>query len=289
MKYLKKIFLLLILLSFTTACDNKTPEGLQILTTIYPITFITNEIYDQGKVTSIYPEGADVDNYNLTDKQINEYSKNNIFIYNGLSNELQTAKNLINKNKKLKIIDVAYGLKYHNGIEELWLSPNYYLMLATTIKSNLQDFTNSNYVNDDIETKYKTLAETLSIMDADLRNIASNAKAINKDTIIASSNMFKYLNNYGFNVISLEDETLTKSDLNEIKNKFKDGTYTTIFMKDTEGKNDLISTLEKDYNANVVTVNTMTSLSTENKDTTENYITIMNNYMEELKNATLGE
>jgi zinc transport system substrate-binding protein len=289
MKKLKTILLLFILL-LTSGCTSKNSDGLNILTTVYPITYLVNEIYTQGNVDSIYPDGADVSSYDLTNKQIKEYSKNDIFIYNGLGNELNIAKNLINKNSKLKIIDVAYGLKYNNGVEELWLSPNYFLMLATTIKSNLEGFTNSKYANEDIEKKYEELEETLSLMDAELRNIASSAKDINKETIIASSNMFKYLDNYGFNVISLEDEDNLKTiSLNNIKNNFKNGTYTYIFMKDTEEKTDLISTLENDYNAKIIVVDTMTTLSEESKNNNENYLTIMNNYLENIKNATLGE
>lgn len=289
MKKLKTILLLLILLA-TTACDTKNRDGLQVLTTVYPIQFIVEEIYSQGTITSIYPNGADIKNYNLTDKQIKEHSKNDVFIYNGLSNELTTAKNLINKNSNLKIIDVAYGLKFNNGAEELWLSPNYYLMLATTIKNNLQEFTNSKYANEEIEKKYKKLEETLSVMDAELRNVAKSAHDINRGTIVASSNVFKYLNNYGFNVISLEDEeNLTTINLNNIKSNFKNGTYTTIFIKDTEEKTELINSLEKNYNAKVVIVNTMTTLTTEAINNNENYLSIMGYYMEDIKNATLGE
>lgn len=289
MKKIKTLLLVMVLL-LTTACNSKNTEGLNILTTVYPIAYITEEIYEQGNITSIYPDGADVENYNLTNKQIKEYSDNDVFIYNGLSNELTTAKNLINKNSKLKVIDVAYGLKFNNGIEELWLSPNYYLMLATTIKTNLQDFTDSKYANEEIEKKYKELEETLSVMDAELRNVAKSANDINKGTIVASSNMFKYLDNYGFKVISLEDEVnLTSVSLNNIKSNFKDGTYSTIFMKDTDEKTDLIKILEEEYGAKIVTVNTMTTLSTENKNNNENYLTIMKDYLEDIKNATLGE
>ena len=54
------------------------------------------------------------------------------------------AKNLINKNKNLLIIDVSNGLSYKNGVKELWMSPNNYLMLAKNIKDYFltqEDFT----------------------------------------------------------------------------------------------------------------------------------------------------
>jgi ABC-type Zn uptake system ZnuABC Zn-binding protein ZnuA len=282
MKKIKTILLLTAVLFLSTACT-RSSDGLDVLTTVYPISYIVNEIYPEANVTSIYPNGADVSSYTLTDKQIKEYSKNDIFIYNGLASEVTTAKNLINKNKKLNVIDVAYGLKYNNGVEELWLSPNYYLMMAATIKNNLESFTNSKYVNEEIEEKYKSLEETLSIMDAELRNVASSASDINKETIVV-------LESYGFKVISLEDEdNLKTNSLNNIKNNFKNGTYTTILMKDTDTKTDLITELENNYNAKIVSVNTMTTLSEESQNNNENYLTIMDDYLENIRNATLGE
>lgn len=283
MKKVKILMVLVCILLATTACNNKKSDGLKVLTTTYPISFLTEQIYGNGHILSIYPDGADVNNYNLTSKQEKQYSKNDIFIYNGLSNEQDIAKNLINNNRKLHIIDVAYGLKYENGVEELWLSPNYYLMLAKTIKDNLQDFVSSKYAKDELEKKYQELAEKLSIMDAELRTIAKSAKDLNKHTIVASSNMFKYLNSYGFNVINIEE-----SNLNTLKNSFQNNTYTTLFMKDTEEKTEAITTLEKS-GAKIVIVKTMQTLKTEEKENNETYFTIMNEYMENIKNATLGD
>lgn len=283
MKKIKILMVLACILLATTACNNKKSDGLKVLTTTYPISFLTEQIYGNGHILSIYPDGADVNNYNLTSKQEKQYSKNDIFIYNGLSNEQDIAKNLINNNRKLHIIDVAYGLKYENGVEELWLSPNYYLMLAKTIKDNLQDFVSSKYAKDELEKKYQELAEKLSIMDAELRTIAKSAKDLNKHTIVASSNMFKYLNSYGFNVITIEE-----SNLNTLKNSFQNKTYTTLFMKDTEEKTEAITTLEKS-GAKIITIKTMQTLKTEEKENNETYFTIMNEYMENIKNATLGD
>lgn len=290
MKKLKTIFIIIIALFCTLACDTNNTEGLNILTTIYPITYVLEEIYPEGNISSIYPSGANINDYSLTAKQIKEYSKNNVFIYNGLTNELTIAKNLINENSKLKIIDVTYGLKNENGLEELWLSPNYYLMLATTIKNNLKEFTNNKYVNENIETKFAKLEENLSMFDAELRNVAKSAKDLNKSTIIVSSNAFKYLNSYGFNIISLADEgNLTNINLNNIKNNFKNGNYTYILMKDNDTKTDLINDLEKNYNAKIISVNTLTTLSEENIKNQEDYATIMRDYLENIKNITLGE
>ncbi len=284
MKKIKKLLLCCSILLLATACSGEKSTGLNVRTTIYPISFITEQLYTNGNTTSIYPNEAEIENYNLTEKQIKEHSRSNLFIYNGLNEREQNiAKSFINSNRKLQIIDVAYGLKIENGLEELWLSPNYFLMLTTTIKNNLTNMISNKYTTEEIEKKYKELAETLSLMDADLRSIAKSANEKGKGTIIASSKMFKYLNNYGFNVVSLEE-----SNANTIKNNFQNKTYTTIFMKNTEEKTDLIASLEKEYGAKIIKVNTMTTLTTEEKNNNETYLTIMNTYIENIKNATLG-
>lgn len=284
MKKIKILIMVMCILLATTACGSKKSEGLKVLTTTYPISFLTEQIYEDGHVLSVYPDGADVKSYNLTNKQIKQYSKNDIFIYNGLSEEQEIAKNLINSNRKLYIIDVAYGLKFNNGVEELWLSPNYYLMLAKTIKDNLQNFVSSKYAKDELEKKYNELAEKLSIMDAELRTVAKSAKDLNKNTLVVSSNMFKYLEGYGFTVISLEDNP----NLNTLKTNFQNKVYTTLFKKDTDEETDTIKDLEKS-GAKIITVNTMQTLTSEEKQNNETYFTIMNEYMENIKNATLGD
>ncbi len=281
----KKILsvLLLGLIVLTCGCSNKKSDGLKVLTTIYPIEFLTEQIYQDGVVFSLYPDGASTSNYTLTPKQIKQYSKNDIFIYNGLSNEQEIAKDVINSNKKLYIIDVAYGLKYENGIEELWLSPNYYLMLAKTITDNLKEFVSSKYAKEELENRYNELAEKLSIMDAELRTVAKSANEINKGTIVASSNMFKYLKNYGFDVISLEDVTNSKTIIND----FKNNTYTTLFTLTRDADNELVKELEQN-GAKIITVNSMETLTKEEKENNDTYFTIMNEYMENIKNATIG-
>lgn len=284
MKKIKIIIILVCILLGTSACNTKKSEEVKILSTVYPISFLAEEIYSDSHLLSIYPDGANVLEYNLTNKQIKQYSKNDIFIYNGLSKEQEIAKNLINNNRKLFIIDVTYGLKINNGVEELWLSPNYYLMLAKTIKENLQNVVKSKYAKDGLEKNYNELAEKLSIMDADLRTVAKSSKDLNKNTIIASSNVFKYLENYGFNVISLEEN----KNINNVKNNFENKIYNTIFMKDTDTKTDVINELEKN-GAKIVVVKTMKTLTTEEKNNNEDYFSIMNEYFEEIKNATLGD
>lgn len=265
-------------------------ENANIYTTVYPITFITEELYgDHSTINTIYPSGADINTYKLTDKQIEEYSASDLFIYNGLTEEKQITKDFINKNDDLLIIDVSYGLKYTYGIEELWLSPNNFLMLVKNTKENLIEYADNKYLAEEIEKNFKELEETISIMDADLRSIVTTAEKEDKSTtLVVSSNVFKYLENYGFTVISLEDEeNLTENNLNSIKSKFKNNTYNTIFMRSTDEKTDLINSLIDDYKANTIEVDTMITLSEENKNNNHNYLTLTQEYIDNIRNIIL--
>ena len=265
-------------------------EDADIYTTVYPITYIAEELYgDHATINTIYPSGADINTYKLTDKQIEEYSTSDLFIYNGLTDEKQITKDFINKNDDLLIIDVSYGLKYTYGVEELWLSPNNFLMLAKNTKENLIEYVDNKYLAEDIEKNYQELEEKISIMDADLRSIITTAEKEKKSTtIVVSSNVFKYLENYGFNVISLEDETnLTENNLNSIKSNFKNSTYTHILMLSTDETNELINSLVSDYKATIVEVDTMITLSEENKTNNHDYISLTQDYINNLRNIIL--
>ena len=285
-KIFKNILLCLVVLSFTTSCFKKDDmEGITIYTTVYPITYIINSLYgNYADIKSIYPNGIDIDSYELTTKQINDYAKGNLFIYNGLSNEKEIARKLLNNNKEMKIIDASYGLnaEYSNSSsEELWLSPNNFLMLATTIKDNLSDFITSTYIKDEINTNYKAIQEHVSLIDAELRMIGSNAQDKNKSTIVVGSNTLKFLENYGFNVISLEDD---KAYTNDLKNAFKNKTYQYIFVKDDED-NDQVKELKNKYEAKIINVNSMSVLTDEEVKNNETYINIMKSFIKDLSNT----
>lgn len=292
MKRIFKISLLAIVsLGMLTGCFKRDSlEGVKIYTTVYPIEYLTEQLYgNNSTVLSIYPDGANVNEYKLTKKQIKDYSKAGIFIYNGLSDEKKIAKDFINANNKIKIIDVSYGLNYDNGIEELWMSPNNYLMLATTIKNNLEEYITSKYIIEEIEDNYRPLQENISKMDAELRTIASSARDKGSETIVVSDNMFKYLENYGFNIISLSNEEDTsENNLNTIKSNFKGKKYKYILTIKGKENSDLVNDLKNNYGATLLEVNTMTSLTTDDRKDNSNYDLLMKEYIEYIRQIVLG-
>ena len=287
MNLIKKGFLLVLAIFLTTGCSltKDSLEDATIYTTVYPIGYLTEFLYsDYAEVDSIYPNGADVSNYELTEKQLREYAKSDLFIYNGLGNEKNIAKDMININDNLLIIDVSNGLNYTYGIEELWMSPNNYLMLAKNIKDYLIEYLESTTIIDYVKGKYDELAEILSLKDADLRAIGKEARENGTNTLIVSNDVFKYLENYGFEVISLDEETVTASTLNSVRDEFDEGTYDTIIVLD-DNYTDSINSIIGDYEANTIDVSSMASFVEGSSD----YITVMQQFIDDLRNLSLTD
>ena len=287
MKKISNLIIVILMVFTLTSCFSKDKlSNEHVYTTTYPTYYLTNYLYGAEKeVKSIYPTGADIHTYELTANQKENYHKGALFVYNGLTNEKELAREFLNDNEDILLIDVAYGLNYKNSIEELWLAPNDYLMLAKNIKNNLIDYTTSKTVAENIEKRYKELEETLSYMSADLRNIGSTAIMDGNPTIVTSSNKLKFLEDYNFNVIALDDESVTDAT---IKSNFNSKRYKDIYLCDNDEKTDLIADLEENYGANIINVKMMYTLTDKEVEDNEDYLTIMKDFIENIRNTALS-
>lgn len=288
---MKKKLILIALLTFIffniTGCfDNNNLEGANITTSTYPVEYLVTRLYgEHSTISSIYPNDTTVSSYDLTEKQIKTFAKEtDLFVYNGLTKEKEIAKQILNKNKKMQILDVSYGIKYHYGVEELWLNPNNYLMLANTVKNDLIDLTDNKYAGEEIEKHYETLEEDLSLLDTELRNIAESAKKANSQVIVVADDSFGFLNDYGFEVVNITNENNITST---IKNKFKNKEYTHILVNGSKNVKDAIRDLVDNYEATLVTVDTMETLTDEQRKNNDNYLSIMNDFLTNIANITL--
>ena len=275
MKRIKMLILSICMLTILGGCSFKETnlENAKIYTTVYPIEYITNYLYGENSVIeSIYPDGVELEEYELTDKQVENYATGDLFVYVGLGKEKDIAKKLLNENDKLLIIDSTFGLNYSNNIKELWLAPNNFLMLAKNVKNSLNEYLDNSFKEEDVTKKYDELYTNVSWVDAELRNIAIEAKENENNTLVVSTNTFKYLESYGFNIVSLEDIEKSGSEnaVNDIKSKFKNSKYTKIIKLKGEDNSDLVNELVKSYKADTVTINDMVT----NSDTASDYVSM---------------
>ena len=283
MKSVKKILYLFIICILISGCNlnSKTMENINIYTTTYPINYLITSLYgEHSKIYSIYPTGVNLKDYKLSDRKLEEYSKSELFIFNSLDKDRDYAVKMINLNGKLKVIDVATGMKYDHSIEELWLNPNDYLMMAENIKDGLAAYINNPYLVEEIEEKYQTLEYNISKIDANLNETIENAKY---KTIITDNNMFKFLEKHGLKVISLEEnKDLSSTTIEEVKNLIENGEIKYIYSTNTE-TNKTVNNLIKDKNIEIVTINTMHSIDGNITNSNDNYLTIMTNNINNLK------
>lgn len=285
----KRIFILLILTIFmVTGCNVKKDnmEGITIYTTIYPIRYLIDSLYgDNSTIYSIYPAGVDTNEFDLSDKKLEEYANTDLFVFNSLDRDRDFAVKMINKNKNLKVIDVSLGMTYDYDIAELWFNPYNYLMMAQNTKSGLLEYVTNPYLisNDDdtgIEDKYEILKYNLSRLDADMKE---NILEATYNTIVVDNDMFKVLSKYGLNVISLEEnDNLTDTTINEVKKLINNGSIKYIYSSKEE-TNETAKGLIDNYGLELVTLNTMETIDGGVTNSNEDYITIMNSNLDLLK------
>lgn len=286
MKKTIRLFIMTCISILLTGCF-KTEEldNATIYTTTYPIEYIVEELYGyNSEINSIYPDGIDINEYTLSNKKIRKYSKEDLFVYNGLTDEKKIAADFVNNNSKLKIIDVTEGLTIKNSYQELWLNPTNYLMMAQNVKNGLKQYISSTIIKDEIDANYDTLKVIISEFETSLKLLNQNGKY---NTLIVSKDYFSFLENYGFEVISLEEtDNLNNDKINRAKKLITEKQNSFIFVTDEETKKGTYSnTIEevKKSGAEIKTLNTLTILTSEARDKSENYVSLMKANIELLK------
>lgn len=281
----KKLLGILFIFCFMlTGCfKSDTMEGIKIKTTVYPIEYITNYLYEENSnsIGSIYPDGITLSKYKLTNKQIEDFSNNDLFIYNGASNEPDYAIELLNINKGIKIIDAAQGMEYTYGVEELWLNPFNFLMLAQNIKNGFADYIKDPYLNEEISKRYDELNLEISELDVELKEASEHAV---EKTVVVSNDVFKFLEKYDIEVISLqENENLNNKIISDVKKSIKDGTIEYIFVKNDEEINDTINKIADETGVTIVPLHSLSIMSEQERNENYDYQTIMKDNIEKIR------
>ena len=287
MKLIKNILLFGGVLVILSGCLFKrdTMEDINIYTTSYPINFLIDYLYgNNAKINSIFPNGVNIDEFEISDKKIKEYSNSDLFVFNSLDIDRDYAVKFINNNEDLKIIDVSMGMSYDYDVHELWLNPYNYLMMAQNLKNSLNNYITNPYLSEEIDNNYEELKYELSKLDATLKQIVSESQ--NK-VLVVDNDLFKFLEKYNVKVISLEEnDELTEPTINEAKKLISDGNIKYIYSINKE-TNNTAKALIDEYKIELLTVNDMRSVDGGVTNTNDNYLTIMNNNIELLKKELL--
>ena len=279
----KKLLCLVMLIFLLTGCFKRDDmEDIKIYTTLYPVRYLIDSLYgDNSDIFSVYPSGIDIDNYEFTSKQLNEYSHSGLFVFNSKRDtERDLAVDLINKNKNLKIIDSALGVNYTYSTEELWLNPYNYLMMAQNVKTGLEEYITNPYLIKEVDENYQSLKISLSELDAELKEIVKNSEY---DTIVVDNDSFSFLEKYGLNIISLDNSNnqVTEKTISEVKLLLNRNKINYIFSR--EDVNDIVTNLKDNYGATISVLNTMKSIDGGITNSNQSYLTIMKDNIDLIK------
>lgn len=283
MKKISFVIIIVIIVFLSSKClkrDNM--EGITVYTTVYPIKYLAEELYGYNSVVeSVYPKGVDIKTYKIADKKIADYAKeSSLFIYNGLSEEGEMAAKFLKYNPNIRIIDVSQGLQTKNYIEELWLLPTNYLMMALNIKNGLKEYIDNQYIHQEIEENYDKIKTDISKIEAELKVISEISK--NKVIVTANESLL-YLNKYGYEVISLDNKNdkVSETIITRVKKLISNKEISYIFVLDNYKENEIIRDLIANTKIELIKIETVNNLGEENN--IKSYIEVFQNNLEAIK------
>ena len=282
MKKISALILLLITATLISGCIKRdTFEDIDIYTTSYPIEYITQRLYgDNSNVMSIYPDGVIVERYNLTDKQIRDFSSADLFVFNGQSREKDYVIPMFNENERLRIIDTSITMEAENRVEELWLDPSNFLMLAQNVRNGLKEYVTNTYLTNEIDNRYEELKVEVSRIDADMRLMADSSSS---KKLLVSSDMFKFLEKYGFEIISLDVNSVTDRIIADTKNLIESGEINYLYSLRNEELSDEITDFIDEMEIELIELHPLSNLSEQERRDREDFMSITMDNIDLLK------
>ena len=204
-----------------------------------------------------------------------------MFIFNGLSDEKDYVTSMFNYNKDLMIIDTTATMEYNNHVEELWLDPSNFLMMSLNVKNGLLEYITNQYLKTEIDNNYSKLKLEISNIDAKIKLMNENSS---KKTIVVDNSSFKFLEKYGFEVISLEDnEELTDKTISDVIRMVRKKQITYIFSTDANNLNKNVQKIVKKTGVEIFELNDLSNLTENQRNSKEDYISLLNENIDLLK------
>lgn len=298
-----------LLLSGCSGTEEKEAIGegeLKVYTSIYPMDFVVSEVGGElVSVESIVPLGTDPHDYEPSMKTIADIGKADLFVYNGVgletwaekvSNELDEKK-VIEAGSYVELLDMngEHEEEHHEDEEEhghgdkdphIWLSFENMDIIASEVQKKLSELDPEN--SEKYRQNYESLSKELEELD---RRYREELEARTSSTILVSHSAFGYLaDEYGIEQLSVtgvspnsEPSPKTLSNLIDIS-KEKNLKY--IYFE-TLASPKSVEMISEEANLEPAVLNPIGGLTEENIENDENYITLMEENLENLKKELL--
>lgn len=289
----------------------KNKDLISVYTTVYPLQFFTEQIGGEFvTVDTIYPPGADEHTFEPSQKDMMKLVDADVFFYIGLGLEgfVNKAKETL-KNEDVKMIATAENIKLddtaanhedevaseeadhedkdehgHTVDPHVWLDPVYAKELALSIKDALVKEMPAQ--KETFEQNYQALIADLDKLDA---SFAKTVESGNRKEILVSHAAYGYWEKrYGIKQISISGLTTTnepsQKKLEEIINTAKAHNIKyMLFEQNVSSK--LAEVVEKELGAKPLTLHNLSTLTQENINNKDNYLTIMEQNIKTLEKA----
>jgi len=286
---MKKISLLFLLIFFISGCFSiEERDHLDIYTGAYPIEYVTRYLYGHNSnIRSIYPDEINIFEYELTEKQIEDYSESDLFIFNSLPKEKEYVIPMYLHNNQFRIIDAAQAVDIKHRPEELWLNPTNYLKVTKNIKEGLLELVTSHYLQNEIISKYEELKLEISSISANLRKLSQTYE---NNTLVLADNTFVFLENYGFEIISLADEDNISERISyEVQELIDNNIISYIIINRSKQPNDFVQNLIDENDISLLKLHNLSTILEEERRSDENYLTIMKDNLNKIEQYLKNE
>jgi len=299
------------------AISNEEGKGdgkIKVYTTIYPFQYFTERIGGEYlTVENIVPPGSDAHSIEITMKDMMAVSESDAFIHSGTAME-GFADAVIDAVKKenVEIVNATENIDFISGQEEahseeeeghegeseeehdehseegldidphVWLDPNRSIVIAENIKNALIKISPKN--KETYERNFNLLKQDLDMLDDEFSDMVANA---NSKTFLVSHSAYGYwsdtygLNQIGISGLSPTDEP-SQGEIIEIVKLVKAQKLEFIYFEPNL-TNKVANAVQSETGLKTITLNNLESISKEDTDSNEDYLTIMRRNIESLK------
>ncbi|MCP3762699.1 zinc ABC transporter substrate-binding protein [Domibacillus sp. A3M-37] len=295
--------------------NESTDEVLTVYTTIYPLQYFTERIGGGTvEVESMLPAGADEHTYEPTSKTMLDIAAADLFLYNGLNlepfaekvEETLSAEDVVIVNVG-EHVDIEAGHEHSAGEEEhtedehdheaeddghdhggvdphIWIDPTLAEQMAEVVKEELVA------LNSDEEAlyneNYEALAKELEQLDEDFHTMADGA--VQKEILVSHAAYGYWEESYGIEQLSVAGLSPTdepsQKELKELADTATEhGIRYVIFEQNITPK--IAEVIQKEIGAESLRLHNLATLTEEDIEAGEDYMSIMEQNIETLKTA----